>query len=219
MTEIDNEALITDGSTRSSVKKSRKTSRHITQQQKQQIEADKIQPKLPDLGIYKMEKDVMDLEKATVQSSCYDMRSYIPQGSSVKVYNLNNKKRDVYSKVSSQMETFGIVLEPQDRALIPTGIQMDIPIGYSFRIHPRSGESWKRGIKLNNSEGVIDSSYYQQVYISLYNNSGARVYIEHQSRIAQGELKLDVKHTIRRMRKPPTQTDSRTGGFGSTGSK
>lgn len=203
---------LTEGSMKANTKK-------MTQQQKQQNDVDRFAPPLPVLGIYRMEDDVLELEKATEQSSCYDLRAYIPQGSSVKVWNLNNKKRDVYSKMTSHLETTAIVLEPQDRALIPTGIQMDIPKGYSFRIHPRSGESLKRGIKLNNSEGVIDSDYINPVYISLYNTSGARVYIEHQSRVAQGELQLDTQNTIRRMRKPPKQKTSRSGGLGHTGNK
>lgn len=182
-----------------------------------------IKPKeieLPDLGIYLMFKDVKPMEYATNQSACYDLSAYLPEGKAINVWNLNNRKRDVYCKKlpnNPHLETECIVLEPQDRALVPTGIQMDIPVGYSFRLHPRSGLSLKEGIKLNNSEGIIDSDYYHQVYVSIHNNSGARVYIQNGDRIAQGELQLTVKHTIRKMRKSPQQTTDRVGGLGSTG--
>jgi len=173
--------------------------------------------KLPELGIFLMFKDVKPMEYATNQSACYDLSAYLPEGKAINVWNLNNRKRDVYCKNLQHIETECIVLEPQDRALVPTGIQMDIPVGYSFRLHPRSGLSLKEGIKLNNSEGIIDSDYYHQVYVSIHNNSGARVYIQNGDRIAQGELQLTIKHTVRKMRKPPQQTTNRTGGLGSTG--
>ena len=176
-----------------------------------------IKSELPDLGIFLMFKDVKPMLYATNQSACYDLSAYLPESQAIKVWNLNNKKRDVYCKKVPHLETECIVLEPQDRALVPTGIQMDIPVGYSFRLHPRSGLSLKEGIKLNNSEGIIDSDYYHQVYVSIHNNSGARVYIQNGDRVAQGELQLTVKHTIRKMRKSPQQTTNRVGGLGSTG--
>lgn len=173
----------------------------------------------PEMGIYKMDKDVLDLKRATDRASCYDLRAFIPIGSITKVWNLNNKVRNVYSKITSNKENECIVLEPQDRALIPTGIQMDISENHSFRLHPRSGLSLKQGIKLNNSEGVIDNDYVNQLYISVFNASGARVYIEHQDRIAQGEFVKDIDVKIRKMRKEPKKKTDRAGGIGHTGTK
>jgi len=176
-----------------------------------------IVEKLPELGIFLMFEDSKPMEYATNQSACYDIKAYLPDSKPINVWNLNNKKRSVYCKQVSHLETSCVILEPGDRALVPTGIQMDIPVGYSFRIHPRSGISLKEGIKLNNCEGIIDSDYFNQVYVSIHNSSGARVYIQNADRIAQGELQLTVKHRIRKMRKEPTQTTDRVGGLGHTG--
>jgi len=205
---------LTEGTTKSNSKKQSRVSRP-----KSAPPSPTPIEKLPSLGIFEMFEDVKSMERATKNSACYDISSYLPKGKAINVWNLNNRKRDVYCKNVSHLETECIVLEPQDRALIPTGVQLDIPLNYSFRLHPRSGLSLKEGIKLNNSEGIIDSDYYQQVYVSVFNSSGARVYIENGDRIAQGELQLSVVHTTRKMRKPPQQKTDRVGGIGSTGKK
>lgn len=215
----DLKTVLTEGSTKTNIKnkKDNKTRPVSPPPMPNVLPPKKLE--VPSLGVYKIEKDVKDLGKSTHNSSCYDLRAYIPLGSSVKVWNLNNRVRKVYSKMSSNNDEACIVLEPQDRALIPTGIHIDIPLEHSFRIHPRSGLSLTQGLKLNNSEGIIDNDYVEQVYMSLFNASGARIYIEHQDRVAQGELVKDIKNTVRKLRKKPKQKTNRTGGIGHTGTK
>jgi len=61
---------------------------------------------------------------------------------------------------------------------VPTGLIFDIPLGFSLRIHPRSGLSYRRGISLSNCEGVIDSDYVEQTFVSVINNSDVTFVLE-----------------------------------------
>lgn len=100
---------------------------------------------------------------------------------------------------------------------ISTGIILDIPIGYSVRVHPRSGLAYKKGITLLNAEGIIDSDYTDELKILLYNTSNLSFVIRHGDRIAQGELMKNIDYTIEECYNPPQQKTDRVGGFGSTG--
>ena len=70
-----------------------------------------------------------------------------------------------------------------------------------------------------NGEGIIDSDYYHQTYMMLYNASADEVRIYHGDRIAQGELVENVKTELVETMDMPEQSTSRVGGFGSTGVK
>jgi dUTP pyrophosphatase len=94
---------------------------------------------------------------------------------------------------------------------------MDIPEGYSVRLHARSGTSLKQGLVLANAEGVIDSDYVEEVFIMLWNISGNAVTINNGDRIAQAELVKNEEYTIEQTPARPLPRTNRTGGFGSTG--
>jgi len=100
---------------------------------------------------------------------------------------------------------------------ISTGIILDIPVGYSVRIHPRSGLAYKKGITLLNAEGVIDSDYTNELMILLYNTSNVPFVVKHGDRIAQGELVKNLDYTIEECYTAPSPKTDRVGGFGSTG--
>ena len=102
-------------------------------------------------------------------------------------------------------------------AAIPTGLILDIPEGYSVRIHARSGLAYKKGINLLNCEGIIDSDYTDELKILLYNTSNINFHIKHGDRIAQGELVKSLDYTIEECYTTPSQKTDRVGGFGSTG--
>ena len=70
-----------------------------------------------------------------------------------------------------------------------------------------------------NGEGIIDSDYYHQTFVMLYNSSADEVFIEDGERIAQGELIKNYDYTIEETEDVPEQKTSRVGGFGSTGVK
>jgi dUTP pyrophosphatase len=172
---------------------------------------------VPNLGVYKLYSDTPDLKLATDGSACFDISAYLPAGELVSIYNSSNKPKSIISKYISSQQNEGVVLDPGDRALIPTGFVFDIPDGYSIRIHPRSGLSWKSGLSLANAEGVVDSDYVFEVYISLVNTSNVRVVVKHQDRIAQLELVKNQKFNVVSLSKKPTQKTKRSGGFGHTG--
>jgi dUTP pyrophosphatase len=102
---------------------------------------------------------------------------------------------------------------------VSTGLILDIPEGYSVRIHPRSGLAYKKGITLLNCEGIIDSDYTDELKVILYNTSNIDFMINKGDRIAQGELIKSLDYTIDECYTKPTQKTDRVGGFGSTGIK
>lgn len=102
------------------------------------------------------------------------------------------------------------------RALIPTGIILELPSGYEGQVRPRSGLAVKHGITVLNSPGTIDSDYRGEVKIILINLGDEDVTIHHQDRIAQL-----VIAPVQRIQFIPTDYTSMThrgsSGFGSTG--
>ena len=114
-----------------------------------------------------------------------------------------------------------ITINPGHRVKIPTGLVLDIPEGYSVRIHPRSGIALKRGLKLSNGEGIIDADYVEPLYILMTNTSQQEIVIAHDERIVQGELVVAgtglTQHPLEECFDRPLQKTSRLGGFGSTG--
>ncbi|MGL5098859.1 MAG: dUTP diphosphatase, partial [Fusobacteriaceae bacterium] len=78
-----------------------------------------------------------------------------------------------------------VVLKPLERALIPTGIKMEIPKGYEVQVRPRSGLAIKNGITLLNSPGTIDSDYRGEIKVILVNLSSEPFEVKNGERIAQ----------------------------------
>jgi dUTP pyrophosphatase len=170
------------------------------------------------LKYHKMYLDVNDLKFATHGSACVDVCAYF--GTHERMFKVYNNKNVEMQYMAFQLFTgdkFHTILNPGDRALIPTGMVLDIPEGYSVRVHPRSGLSFKTGISLSNCEGVIDWDYVQQLYISVINISESEVRIDHGDRIAQLELVRLPEYSIELTTERPTVKTNRTGGFGSTG--
>jgi len=181
------------------------------------------------LKFYKMDEDVRSPEFATKGSACFDIYSHfgdekkmthgVPR-SKVVVYTMDNHKEEREIKIwAGERGKFyaGVEVFPGERALIPTGLIFDIPVGYSVRIHPRSSISLKQGLMLGNAEGVIDSDYYHQTYVMLYNASADEIRIRNNERIAQGDLQKVLDFSLEETTIQPEQTTERVGGFGSTG--
>lgn len=163
------------------------------------------------LNIYKTNPNIVLPKFATKQSACFDI-SFQAEGKSVyKGYNSHNVE---FSRSLSEGK---IKLMPGDRVLVPTGLIFDIPEGYSVRIHPRSGLSFKQGLVLANLEAVIDSDYVEETFILLTNNSEIGQDIYHGDRIAQAELVKKEEYILCEITEAPTQKTDRTGGLGSTG--
>lgn len=109
-----------------------------------------------------------------------------------------------------------IVLAPMARALVPTGLHMQIPQGYEVQIRPRSGLSLKHGIALVNSPGTIDSDYRGPVGVIMLNCGEASFEITHGMRIAQMVV-APVIQAVFVVAETLDSTKRGAGGFGSTG--
>ena len=106
---------------------------------------------------------------------------------------------------------------PAERVLVPTGLVFNIPEGYSVRLHPRSSVSLKRGLVMPNGEGIVDSDYYHETFIMLYNISEKPFTVWEFDRIAQIEFHTDTYMALKEVDIPPEQKTDRAGGFGHTG--
>jgi dUTP pyrophosphatase len=107
-------------------------------------------------------------------------------------------------------------LGPGERALIPTGLVVELPDGYEAQIRPRSGLALRYGVTLLNSPGTIDSDYRGEVRVLLVNLGSESFAIERGDRIAQM-----VVAPVARVRLSEADELSSTGrgdgGFGHTG--
>ncbi len=114
-----------------------------------------------------------------------------------------------------------ITLKPLERQLIPTGLFMEVPVGFEAQIRPRSGLAVKRGLTVLNSPGTVDSDYRGEVKVVLINMSNEDQVIEHGERIAQMVVAKyeKVKHISVDSVEELETTDRGAGGFGSTGNK
>ena len=111
-----------------------------------------------------------------------------------------------------------VKLKPLERAIIPTGIFLELPVGVEAQVRPRSGLAAKRGITVLNAPGTVDADYRGEVGVILVNLSNEDFVVEKGERIAQMVIarheraewvEVDVLST----------TDRGAGGFGSTGVK
>lgn len=78
-----------------------------------------------------------------------------------------------------------LVLKPMQRLLIPTGIYIELPVGFEAQIRPRSGLAFKHGISIVNSPGTVDADYRGEIKVLLINFSDQDFHINHGDRIAQ----------------------------------
>ena len=109
-------------------------------------------------------------------------------------------------------------LEPGERDLIPTGLQMALPVGYEAQIRPRSALAYKHGITMLNTPGTIDSDYRGEVKVLAINHGDEPYKIEHGDRIAQMVIAPVYQPQIEETDSLP-ETNRGKGGFGSTGVK
>jgi len=114
--------------------------------------------------------------------------------------------------------TDSIVIEPMERALIPTGLFMELPIGYEAQVRPRSGLALKKGITCLNSPGTIDADYRGEVGVILANLSKETFVVENGERIAQMVIAKHERAEWVETEELST-TERGAGGFGSTGIK
>ncbi len=109
-----------------------------------------------------------------------------------------------------------ITLKPLGRALIPTGLFIELPVGYEAQIRPRSGLAAKHGISVLNSPGTIDADYRGEISVILVNLSNDEFVVNHGERICQMVVAKHAKVEWDESEKLGA-TDRGAGGFGHTG--
>lgn len=109
-----------------------------------------------------------------------------------------------------------VTLEPGERASVPTGVAVAIPIGHAGLVLPRSGNAARHGIGLVNSPGLIDSGYRGELSVLLVNHGSETVRFERGDRIAQLVVVALAPVTWREVEELSV-TERGEGGFGSTG--
>ncbi len=142
----------------------------------------------------------------------------------MKVRIINNSSNDLPSyqtgasagmDLRAQLEE-PVLLKPLERAVIGTGLYMELPKGYEAQVRPRSGLAARRGITVLNSPGTIDADYRGEIGVILVNISDQDVLIEHGERIAQMVISRYEQAHWEEV-EVLSETERGSGGFGSTG--
>lgn len=140
----------------------------------------------------------------------------------VKIVNQSNNPLPEYSTIhSAGMDLRAnlsnpVTLKPLERVLVPTGLYIELPVGYEAQIRPRSGLALKKGITVLNTPGTIDADYRGEIGIILINLSNEEFVIQHGERICQmviaqhEHIGWDVVEVLE-------ETVRGAGGFGHTG--
>lgn len=126
----------------------------------------------------------------TVNSAGMDLRAYLPDGQ--------------------------IVIKSMQRILVPTGLFMEIPVGYEGQVRPRSGLAIKSGITVLNSPGTIDADYRGEIKVILINLSDTDFVINSGDRIAQLIIAKCEQMEVVEV-ESLSKTERGAGGFGHTG--
>ncbi len=120
---------------------------------------------------------------------------------------------DLYACIDEDM-----VVNPRQTAIIPTGIALELPVGYAGLVYARSGLATKKGLAPANKVGVIDCDYRGEVKVSLHNHSETPQTVSPGERVAQ--LVITPYITAEFVLTDELSDTARgSGGFGSTGSK
>lgn len=114
--------------------------------------------------------------------------------------------------------TESITLKPLERAIIKTGLFLELPVGFEAQVRPRSGLAAKKGITVLNAPGTVDADYRGEIGVILVNLSNEEFKIENGERIAQ---LIIAKHERAQWEEVEVleETTRGAGGFGSTGTK
>ena len=140
----------------------------------------------------------------------------------VKIVNKSRNELPAYSTrfsagmdLRANLET-PVTLKPLERALIPTGLFIELPEGYEAQVRPRSGLALKKGITVLNTPGTIDADYRGEIGVILINLSQEEFVIENGERICQ--MIIASHETVEwDLVEKLEETERGAGGFGHTG--
>jgi len=142
----------------------------------------------------------------------------------VKIVNTSKHELPQYATISSAgMDLRAnlnepVVLKPLERKLIPTGLFIELPVGFEAQIRPRSGLALKKGITVLNTPGTIDADYRGEIGVILINLSNENFVIEDGERICQMIIAAHEQVTWQAV-PSLNETERGAGGFGHTGGK
>lgn len=125
---------------------------------------------------------------------------------------------DLRANLRPEDRATGFTLDPMHRAILPTGLRVEIPQGFEMQIRPRSGLAMKHGITLPNTPGTIDSDYRGPLGVALINLGAEPYVIHHGDRIAQAVI-APVVQAMFSVAEVLGATARGEGGFGSTGKR
>jgi dUTP pyrophosphatase len=162
------------------------------------------------VGVKAIREGVQLPTYGTERSACADIRANIYS---------SGVRRAPGPNAHTDYEVHTLIVHPGERVLIPTGLIFDIPEGYSLRVHPRSGLSFKAGLTVVCGEGVIDEDYQNELFVPIINHSTVDVAISDGDRIAQIELVKDERCSFTFIEELSDKYSSREGGFGHTGTR
>jgi len=117
---------------------------------------------------------------------------------------------DLYADIEGDLE-----LARMERALIPTGVSIALPMGFEAQIRPRSGLALKHGLTMVNSPGTIDSDYRGEIQLIAINLGQEPVIIQRGQRIAQMVIQRVIKAQWQEVSELPA-SERQAGGFGHT---
>lgn len=145
-------------------------------------------------------------------------------GMTIKIINTSSHQLPSYETIASAgMDLRAnleepVTLKPLGRAIIKTGLFIELPIGYEAQVRPRSGLAAKKGVTVLNSPGTVDADYRGEIGVILVNLSDEPFVVENGERIAQLVI---AKHERAEWQEAEalTETTRGAGGFGSTGVK
>jgi dUTP pyrophosphatase len=140
----------------------------------------------------------------------------------IKIVNKSANELPAYATSgSSGMDIRADIKEPKtlkslERAMIPTGLSIELPIGFEAQVRPRSGLAAKQGMTCLNSPGTIDADYRGEIKVILINLSGEDQVINPGDRIAQLVVQK-VEQVSWKLAQELETTERNAGGFGHTG--
>lgn len=150
-----------------------------------------------------MEQIRIQIKRVRPGQSSLDLPAYMTDGAA---------GMDLCADIQSDLS-----LAPMERALIPTGVAVALPIGFEAQIRPRSGLALKQGLTMVNSPGTIDSDYRGEIQVIAINLGGEPIAIQPGQRVAQMVVQRVVRAQWQEVSELPS-SDRQDGGFGHTDS-
>ncbi|WP_339611140.1 dUTP diphosphatase [uncultured Planktosalinus sp.] len=142
----------------------------------------------------------------------------------IKIINKSNHELPHYETIASagmDLRAFiqeSVTLQPLERAIIKTGLHIELPVGTEAQVRPRSGLAAKKGVTVLNAPGTIDADYRGEIGVILVNLSNEAFTVENGERIAQLVIARHERAEWMQV-KTLSETSRGEGGFGSTGVK